>query len=155
MRNGVLKVFTKSNLVNLIREEELKPITNQMLNIISDYRKTNFTFTDLLQECKGNDVRHFLLLNDKQDDLIGVCKTETIIKNQTAYLSSFVINPYYRGGYGSIFMSSVSNILYLMNYKKIELKVHEDNISAQKCYEKNDFDYISKENKRFIMNKRF
>lgn len=51
------------------------------------------------------------------------------------------------------FMKNITNNLKL-NFHKIELKVHEDNIKALNSYINNDYFIINKENKRYIMNKK-
>jgi len=117
---------------------------------ISTYRKTSFNVNDFMSENNFNNFNYHLLTNKK--DIIGFCATEKLITN-TIYLSSYIINPFYRGkGYNDYFMKNITNNIKL-NHHKIELKVHEDNIKALNTYINNDYFIINKENKRYIMNR--
>lgn len=149
MQNGVLKCIPKRSL-QLWMESNQTVLYNQILGVICDYRNTSFNYRDYCSENENNNFNHYYLLDNQR--LIGLTRIE-LTQKKSAYLSSFIINPDYRGGYGKVFINLVCQDLINKNIDKIELKVHEDNVIAQNCYLKSGFKIDSKLDKRYIMNK--
>jgi RimJ/RimL family protein N-acetyltransferase len=158
MQNGILKCIPKTGLKIWTQQQPV--LFNQIIDLIDDYRngntssnlykKSGFNYSDYYSENEFNNYNHYFLLDNNK--LMGLTRIELTQKN-TAYLSSFIINPEYRGGYGKVFLNLVCSDLIKKNIDKIELKVHEDNFIAQNCYLKSGFKIDSKLNKRYIMNK--
>lgn len=142
--------FSKKDFIKVLETPLFYKSLSDLTHHISTYRNTSFNMNDLISENNFNQFSYHFL-RDKED-IIGFCKTEKLM-NDTIYLSSYILNPFYRGmGYNDFFMKNIINNLKV-NHIKIELKVHEDNIKALNSYIKNDYFIINKQNKRYIMNK--
>jgi ribosomal protein S18 acetylase RimI-like enzyme len=154
LKNGVYRMISNESFLRILENKNFYCSIQNFTKYLSDYRNTNTNINDLINEnnyfLKNNLNYHFLV---NKQDIIGFCKTEETNQNNI-YLYSYLINPYYRGlGYNNIFMNNICSNLKNMDYNKIELKVHQDNIKAINTYINNDYHTIDKINSRYIMNK--
>ena len=152
MQKCCYETLSKKNFIKVLDTSIFYKSFFNFTDHISSYRKTPFNINDFISENNNNfnQLNYHILKNKK--DIIGFCSTEKLM-NDTIYLSSYIVNTFYRGMcYNNFFMKKITNNLKL-NYHKIELKVHEDNIKALNSYLSNDYFIINKENKRYIMNK--
>jgi len=154
LKNGVYRMISNESFLRLLDNNNFY---NSMFNFskyLSNYRLSNTTINDLVNENNNfinNKLNYHLLLNKME--IIGFCKTEET-KLNNIYLYSYIINPSYRGfGYNNLFMNLICNNLKDLNYNKIELKVHQDNIKAINTYTNNNYYITDKFNSRYIMNK--
>jgi len=82
---------------------------------------------------------------------VAFCRTEETPKGRL-YLSSFLVAPQYRGtGVASAFLADVLQGARARGYEEILLKVHEDNVAAQRLYLNAGFEIQQKWNKRYEM----
>jgi ribosomal protein S18 acetylase RimI-like enzyme len=153
-KNGVYRMISNQGFLQLLENKEFYYSVNNFCKYMSEYRGSNTTLNDLLNENNyylKNNLNYHFLLNKK--DIIGFCKTEET-NNKNIYLYSYIINPFYRGfGYNNTFMNNICTNLKKLDYNKIELKVHQDNIKAVNTYINNNYYIKDKFNSRYIMNK--
>ena len=123
---------------------------------IGAYRNTNYTMDDFIAENCGRNLKYSMLFDTS--NIVGFCKTNTTQKNRV-YLHSYLIHPDYRGSklynkvsYNELFLSCVCKSL--RPHSIIELKVHEDNLKAYNGYRRHNFLTTSKQEKRYMMEKK-
>ena len=82
---------------------------------------------------------------------VAFCRTEETPRGRL-YLSSFLVAPQYRGtGVASAFLTDVLHGARARGFQEILLKVHEDNVAAQRLYLNAGFEIQQKWNKRYEM----
>ena len=100
-------------------------------NTISLWSKKQWT-----NEFKKEDTKIFGLL--KANFLIGICVLQFVLDE--AHINYFVINQKYRKqGFGSYFMSYLIKKCKKFNIYKLLLEVSQNNIKAEKFYNRFDF----------------
>jgi ribosomal protein S18 acetylase RimI-like enzyme len=95
-----------------------------------------------------NDTRNEATLDAEP---VAFCRTEETLRGRL-YLSSFLVAPQYRGtGVASAFLTDVLHGARARGFQEILLKVHEDNVAAQRLYLNAGFEIQQKWNKRYEM----
>lgn len=84
--------------------------------------------------------------------LAAFCRTDETNARTALYLSSFVVAPEYRGtGLARPFLTGVLADAKGRGHDRVLLKVHEDNVAAQRLYTGIGFQSQQKWNKRYEM----
>lgn len=95
------ETLSKKDFIKVLDKPIFYKSLSNFTNYIASYRHTSFNINDLISENNFNNYNYHLMKNNK--DIIGFCLTEKLITD-TIYLSSYIINPYYRGkGYNDFF----------------------------------------------------
>lgn len=115
---------------------------------IAAYRQTPFTVTDWTSEHTPTARYHVWW---EGEALRAYCKTEET-RTGRLYLSSFLVNPAFRGTHtGTTFLASLLGAAHMRGYEHVLLKVHEDNLAAQRLYGSAGFTSKQKWNQRYEM----
>jgi ribosomal protein S18 acetylase RimI-like enzyme len=138
-------------------------LVQRLLPPIAAYRQTSFSIADFDAEhaaSRSGFRYHVWTRNDTRDDTrddtrnegpVAFCRTEETPKGRL-YLSSFLVAPSHRGtGVASAFLADVLRGARARGYEEILLKVHEDNVAAQRLYLHAGFEVQQKWNKRYEM----
>ena len=151
--------FTAKQVHNALHYEPFYNAIRTLNKNISVYRNTDYTMGDFLAENKTIRPLQYSMLFDNTT-IAGFCKTE-VTRNNRIYLYSYLIDPQYRGkiisdnvSYNSLFMNCVCESFRQQNYSTLELKVHEENVKAYNGYIQNGFHTTSKQEKRYMMEKK-
>jgi ribosomal protein S18 acetylase RimI-like enzyme len=97
---------------------------------------------------RRNEARNKAVLDAEP---VAFCRTEETPRGRL-YLSSFLVAPQYRGtGVASAFLTDVLHGARARGFQEILLKVHEDNVAAQRLYLNAGFEIQQKWNKRYEM----
>ena len=138
-------------LIHFFKLDELhkyllkKKLLEQFTNIIIKYRnKSTFTIDLLYKEAEiyNNQVYFILLVNNKQNDIIAMCRINLSYKHNAYILSLVVVNETYRNqGYGTKMILSLINSIKnnLNKFNKIILAVEKNNLNAIALYKKIGF----------------
>jgi ribosomal protein S18 acetylase RimI-like enzyme len=146
-------------------------LVQRLLPPIAAYRQTSFSIADFDAEHAAsrpgfryhvwtrndtrdgtrNDTRDGTRDGTRDEGPVAFCRTEETPKGRL-YLSSFLVAPPYRGtGVASAFLADVLRGARARGYEEILLKVHEDNVAAQRLYLHAGFEVQQKWNKRYEM----
>jgi ribosomal protein S18 acetylase RimI-like enzyme len=122
---------------------------SRVASLIAVYRQTSFSVADFVAE-HGPTSRYYTWF--AQGDVAAFCRTDETSRRTALYLSSFVVAPAFRGaGLARPFLDGVLADAKIQGHDRILLKVHEDNVAAQRLYENAGFQTQQKWNKRYEM----
>ena len=126
-------------------------LVQRLLPPIAAYRQTPFSIADFDAEHAASSYGFRYHVYTRNRAPVAFCRTEETPKGRL-YLSSFLVTPPYRGtGVASAFLADVLRGARARGYEEILLKVHEDNVAAQRLYLHAGFEVQQKWNKRYEM----
>ena len=122
---------------------------SRIASLLAAYRQTSFSVADFLAEHGPTSRYHTWFA---QGDVAAFCRTDETNRGRALYLSSFVVAPAFRGtGLARPFLDGVLADAKTHGHDRVLLKVHEDNVAAQRLYGNAGFQSQQKWNKRYEM----
>jgi len=139
------KFFDTYNLIDLIKNNP-KFISIYENNIKKYRQNPNFEIFNLIKEFiyYRPDSKVYYFISYKNNEIISMARLYYYKEKHYGYINMVYTNEKYRGQ--GICTKTIKFLINISkkNIKKYELEVDSDNLSAIKCYENNNFQFVKK-----------